>query len=142
MTDANPVLDRLRDLCGQIAQGKYEAIDGLFEMTADSDVPSEFQELAEAFGSMIVQVEAREFRLSNILEELRESNRQLEEAEKRLRNENFNLRKQVKKLRIEIDQSQKDTEVSEIVETDYFRELQQRARALRRRQKGDRGHGE
>lgn len=137
MTDANPVLDRLRDLCGQIAQGKYEAVDNLFDMTADSDVPPELQELAEAFGTMIVQIEAREFRLSNILDELRESNRQLEAAEKKLRNENSSLRKQVKKLRIEIDQSQKDTEVSEIVETDYFKELQQRARELRNRQRGE-----
>ena len=136
MTDANPVLDRLRDLCGQIAQGQYEAVDNLFEMTADTSVPSELQELAEAFGTMIVQIEAREFRLGNILDELRESNRKLEAAEKKLRNENSSLRKQVKKLRIEIDQSQKDSEVSEIVETDYFKELQQRARALRNRQKG------
>ncbi|HEY7062223.1 MAG TPA: response regulator [Chloroflexota bacterium] len=43
------------------------------------------------------------------------------------------LRAQVRELRIEIDQTKKDRQVAEITDTDYFRQLQQRARSMRRR---------
>ena len=43
------------------------------------------------------------------------------------------LREQVRELRIEIDQTKRARQVAEITETDYFRELQQRARSMRRR---------
>ncbi len=42
-----------------------------------------------------------------------------------------NLRKQIADLRIEIDEVRKQQNVSEIVETDYFKHLQDRARELR-----------
>ncbi len=77
---------------------------------------------------MAVQIEAREFRLSSMLDELKESNRQLEDAQRRLSSENVTLRDQRQRLRIEIDQSRKDEEVTQIVETDYFQSLQSRAR--------------
>lgn len=136
MSQIAPHLERFRDLCDQIAKGDYEAVDALFDLTVDSDMPAELQQLAENFGSMIVQVEAREFRLNNLLSELQEANRQLEAIQEKLEVENIDLRKQVKKLRIEIDQGQKELEVSEIVDTDYFRDLQKKARELRARQKG------
>lgn len=41
------------------------------------------------------------------------------------------LQREIQVLRIEIDESQKNRQVSEITETDYFLTLQQRARALR-----------
>jgi signal transduction histidine kinase/DNA-binding response OmpR family regulator len=43
------------------------------------------------------------------------------------------LRQQVRELRIEIDQTKKARQVAEITDTDYFRQLQQRAQAMRRR---------
>lgn len=43
------------------------------------------------------------------------------------------LKQQVMELRIEIDQSKKERQVAEITETDYFQELQKKARKLRRR---------
>lgn len=136
MSHLASLLERLRDLCDQIARGNYEAVDALFELTVDSEMPVELQDLAENFGSMVVQIEAREFHLNNLLAELQEANRQLEAVQKKLEFENTDLRKQVKKLKIEIDQGQKELEVSEIVDTDYFRDLQKRARELRNRQKG------
>lgn len=45
-----------------------------------------------------------------------------------------NLRKQVEALRIEIDEAKKLKQVSEIADTDFFRELQQKARDMRKRQ--------
>lgn len=41
------------------------------------------------------------------------------------------LRRQVMQLRIEIDQAKKERQVSEIVESDYFQSLKQKARRLR-----------
>jgi CheY-like chemotaxis protein len=41
------------------------------------------------------------------------------------------LQREIQVLRIEIDESQKDRQVSEITETDYFHALQRKARALR-----------
>lgn len=41
------------------------------------------------------------------------------------------LKRQVAELRIEIDQAKRERHVSEITDTDYFRELQQKARKLR-----------
>jgi HAMP domain-containing protein len=41
------------------------------------------------------------------------------------------LKRQVAELRIEIDQAKRERHVSEITETDYFRELQEKARKLR-----------
>ena len=43
------------------------------------------------------------------------------------------LLQQVQALRIEIDQTKRARQVAEITETDYFQQLQQRAKALRAR---------
>jgi HAMP domain-containing protein len=44
-----------------------------------------------------------------------------------------NLRKQVEQLKIEIDESRKQKQVSEIADTDFFRELQTKAKKMRKR---------
>lgn len=126
---------RLRDLCGELARGDYGNIDSLFAMTIDDGAPAVVQELAEAFASMAVQIEAREYRLGEMLAELKEANRRLEEANRTVTSENDTLRSQVQRLTIEIDQTRKEHEVSAIVETDYFRTLQERAQAMRQRQR-------
>jgi hypothetical protein len=46
------------------------------------------------------------------------------------------LRKQVEALKIEIDESKRSKQVSEIAETDFFRDLQSKARGMRKRAKG------
>ena len=63
----------LNSLCKKIVSGKYEQtdVDKLFEMAKDNRYPSLIVELAESFGMMMVKVEAREFRLKQIIEELK-----------------------------------------------------------------------
>ncbi len=46
------------------------------------------------------------------------------------------LRQEIHTLRIEIDESQKARQVSEITETEYFQTLREKARALRDRRSG------
>ncbi len=129
-------LTTLRDLCDTIAKGRYDEMDRLFAISGDAGAPQAIRDLAEAFGSMVVQVEAREFRLEGVIAELREAHRQLEVIHRKTASENVDLKAQVRRLRIEIDQGNKDREVSEITDTDYFRQLQQRARQMRDRQRG------
>jgi len=43
------------------------------------------------------------------------------------------LRQQVQELRIQIDEAKKDRQVAEITESDYFKDLQKKAKKLRRR---------
>jgi hypothetical protein len=45
------------------------------------------------------------------------------------------LKKQLSLLRIEIDESKKQEDVAEITETEYFQDLQKKARSLRERRK-------
>jgi transcriptional regulator with GAF, ATPase, and Fis domain len=45
-----------------------------------------------------------------------------------------NLRKQIRQLEIEIDEVKRQQQVTEIVETDFFQDLQSKARQMRRRQ--------
>ncbi|MCX6053386.1 MAG: HAMP domain-containing protein [Chloroflexi bacterium] len=67
--------------------------------------PDEVTKLAEVFGLMVGKVARRE----------------------------SSLRKQVEELRIEIDDSKRKKQVSEIVESEFFRELQGKAQEMRHR---------
>lgn len=49
------------------------------------------------------------------------------------------LRRQVRELRVEIDEAKKSRQVAEIVDSDYFRELRKRAKEIRGREKGPEG---
>jgi len=66
------LFEMLNSLCKKIASGKYDQsdVDKLFDMSKDNRYPGLFTELAESFGMMMVKVEAREFRLKQIIEEL------------------------------------------------------------------------
>ena len=66
------LLEMLSSLCKKIADGKYQQIDvdRLFELAKNQRYPSIFSELAEAFGMMMVKLEAREYRLNQMIEEL------------------------------------------------------------------------
>jgi hypothetical protein len=131
--EVDQLLENLKNVCGRIAEGEYGDLEDLFLMTSATDLPPVINELAEAFASMAVQVEAREFRLNEMLADLNEANRQLGEAHKLIASENAVLRDQVQRLRIEIDTSRRDKEVSEIAETDYFQTLRSRAQEMRGR---------
>lgn len=51
------------------------------------------------------------------------------------------LRQEIKQLRIEIDESKRQQQVSEIVDTDFFQDLRAKARTLRERNKGTASQG-
>ena len=77
-TDHHKVLEHLLALVRQTARGDYERAQGIFDLTKSSVDDPLVQELAEAFGMMLVKVEAREFRLTQLVERLRTTNQELE----------------------------------------------------------------
>ena len=125
----------LADLCAEVAGGQYQNINRLFDLTGD-DQPAVVAELAEAFGMMVVQLEAREYGLDQTVSDLRETKRQLEVAQRALSRENEDLKQKVQRMTVEIDQSKKDRQVAKITESDYFKELQDKAAELRARRGG------
>ena len=76
------LFEMLNDCCKKIASGKYDKADSerLFELSKKGRYPGFLSELAESFGMMMVKVEAREFRLKQIIEELEETKANLKEG--------------------------------------------------------------
>ena len=72
------LLPLLTDLCGELALGKHADTDRLFDLTRTGAAPDELVRLAEAFGMMLVRVEAREFQNSQLIQQLRTKNAELE----------------------------------------------------------------
>lgn len=124
--------------CEAIAHGRFDDMDQLFSIISDEALPSDIRELAETFAGMVVQVEAREFHANQLIEELRETQRQLETAQQALKRENLDLREKLKKLDVDFDEQQAEHEIQEIVQSEYFQDLQQRAKSLRQRFKRER----
>jgi hypothetical protein len=69
------LFEMLNASCKKIASGKYDKTDAerLFELSKKGRYPGVLSELAESFGMMMVKVEAREFRLKEIIEDLEQA---------------------------------------------------------------------
>lgn len=68
----------LIDLTHSVARGSYDQVDELLDLTKKDKYPEAIHELAESFSMMLVQLEAREFRLEQIIDELAAKNKELE----------------------------------------------------------------
>jgi transcriptional regulator with PAS, ATPase and Fis domain len=90
------LLKYLLELCNLISNGRYTKADELFELTKAGTYPRIITDLAEAFGMMMVQVEAREFHLSGIIEDLRAVQSELSRAKEILARENVVLKKDLR----------------------------------------------
>jgi hypothetical protein len=73
------LFEMLNRCCQKIASGKYDKADTerLFELAKTSRYPGIFTELAESFGLMMVKIEAREYRLKQIIDELEKAKAEL-----------------------------------------------------------------
>jgi transcriptional regulator with PAS, ATPase and Fis domain len=86
------LLKHLTELCKKLSGGRYGRADELFEFTKESVYPPIVAELAEAFGMMTVKIDAREFRLEQMVDELKKANTDLSAAKKQLLRENVNMK--------------------------------------------------
>lgn len=69
------LLDMMNSSFKKIASGEYDKqdVERLFELSKTDRYPSLFTEMAESFSMMMIKVEAREFRLKQIIEEMEET---------------------------------------------------------------------
>jgi class 3 adenylate cyclase len=84
-SELSALIRLLTDLTHKVARGDYRHVDELFELTKPEKYPPTIYELAESFGMMLVQVEAREFRLEQMIDELAAKNKELEATLQRVR---------------------------------------------------------
>jgi len=96
-------ISTLTDAANRIGEGDYEQ--DLSDVKSSGRLSDEIGALADVFSIMVGKVYMRE----------------------------QTLRKQVEALKIEIDETKRKAQVSEIADTDFFRELQQKARDMRQR---------
>lgn len=73
-------LAHLAELTGAIARGDAASVDALMTLTADRELPPALAALVEHIGNIVVQKEAREFRLEMIIEDLLHTQSLLEQA--------------------------------------------------------------
>ena len=84
-------LDTLINLCDDLAWGRPASEDRLFALTKKGAGPKNYVRLAEAFGMMLVKVESREYHRSQLIEDLKTRNAELEEAHRLLAERNTHL---------------------------------------------------
>lgn len=125
------IIDRVSCICDSLAKGQWEDMEDLFSLVADRSVPNDIRGLAETFANMAVQIEARQFLAGRLIDDLRETQRQLQTAKEWLRVENDDLRERLSQYDINYDETRAREEIRDVSETEYFRSLQQRARSMR-----------
>jgi len=94
--DTEKLLRHLIRLCEKISQERCGNSGELFELTKTATYPQIIAELAESFGMMMVKVYAREYRLEQIVEELKKAQSDLAAAKERLANENIALKQNLR----------------------------------------------
>ena len=72
------LLDYLSKIAHDISRRRYGDPQEIFELTKTNVYPERIYELAESFGMMVVKVEARELRLEQTIEKLKDLNTYLE----------------------------------------------------------------
>ncbi len=93
---ADKLFTDLNAVCEEISRGRYEKAKQLFELTKRGKYPRVVAELAEAFGMMMVKIEAREYHLEEVIEKLKKVQKELADAKERLAKENVNLRQNLR----------------------------------------------
>ncbi len=78
--DVDGILTELIKLTGEVSSGNYDNARDIFEFTKTGTYPGLISDLAESFGMMLVQIEAREYRLEQMIEDLAQKNKQLQET--------------------------------------------------------------
>mgnify|MGYP001608200225 FL=1 len=91
------LLNHLISVAEDVSMGRYGRHNEIFELTKTGKYPRLITRLAESFGMMIVKVEAREFHLEQIIEDLKKAQADLSAAKQKLSLDNINLRKNLRR---------------------------------------------
>lgn len=117
-------LSEVQHWVGRVARGQYASPEFLEE------VRGWVQQVAngEASVTLGAQVQHRDPVIAGLAADFAQMATQVRQREDELRQE-------IARLQIEIDETKKERQVAEITESDYFRELQARAKELRRKRR-------
>lgn len=91
LIDHNTLLKQLVKIMNEVTQGNTANVDTLFELTKDGIYPAEIVTLAESFGMMLVNIDAKQQHLERLLAELQIKNRELELISGALLNANVGM---------------------------------------------------
>lgn len=116
MLHSHDIFTTLINLCDDIAWGRPADEDALFALTADTSITKEQRKLAEAFGLMLVKIEAREYERNQIIAELSKRNAELEEARKLLTERHANLA-------LNLQEAQQRSLVGQCEAMEYIRQM-------------------
>ncbi|MBI5100607.1 MAG: sigma-54-dependent Fis family transcriptional regulator [Nitrospirae bacterium] len=94
--EVDKLLNQLIVLTEDMAKGHYGRYAELFELTKTGSYPESISRLAESFGMMMVKVEAREFHLEQMIEDLKKAHAELSSAKQRLDSENRTLKRTIR----------------------------------------------
>jgi HD-GYP domain-containing protein (c-di-GMP phosphodiesterase class II) len=78
-------------IMNEISLGNTAQVETIFELTKEGVYPSEIVNLAESFGMMIVNIDAKQQHLERLLADLQEKNRALEQVSSSLLNANIGM---------------------------------------------------
>ena len=90
-TSFTSLLDTLIHLCDDLAWNRPADENMLFRLTRQGSSTPELERLAEAFGMMVVKVEARDFHRSELMAQLEQVTKELEEARACLHERNVRI---------------------------------------------------
>ncbi len=85
------LLKQLIGILNEVSLGNTTQVDTIFELTKDGVYPPEIVNLAESFGMMIVNIDAKQQRLERLLSDLQEKNKALEQVSRTLLNANIGM---------------------------------------------------
>ncbi|MCX8027815.1 MAG: HD-GYP domain-containing protein [Thermodesulfovibrionales bacterium] len=91
MEPYNKLIQLLISVTNEVSKGNYKHVEKLFELTNSQQYPSEISTLAEAFGLMIVQLEARQHKLEDLIDDLQKTNANLKSISNQLFNANIGM---------------------------------------------------
>ena len=85
------LLTQLIDVMKEVSLGNTSHVETIFELTKDGLYPPEISQLAESFGMMIVNIDAKQQRLERLLLDLQEKNAELEHLSQNLMEANVGM---------------------------------------------------
>ena len=87
----NRLFRQLLKTMNEVSRGNSTNVETIFEFTKEGVYPPEITNLAEAFGMMMVNIDAKQQRLEKLLADLQEKNQELESASYCLLNANIGM---------------------------------------------------
>ena len=87
----NALFKQLTSILNEVSQGNTTNVETIFELTKEGIYPPEIVNLAESFGMLIVNIEAKQQRLERLLSDLQDKNRSLELVSTHLLNANIGM---------------------------------------------------